>query len=167
MVTLETKESAEDDAAAVQSSIPRDEDLVDIPVEQRSLVAREIAAFRDRSNSQDVERLKREKAIEAQQEREASRKSAAAEAGKQRTLPVPDAASRLVALDRSSSSSPTPKINVTGHNLYSGSSFDDGISEEELERRRVAKADRDLEIAYEAVFSCDKSLLTSAGATLA
>ncbi|RMZ86062.1 hypothetical protein DV737_g2, partial [Chaetothyriales sp. CBS 132003] len=42
-----------------------DDELSDIPAEMRETVAKEIAAFRDRSNRRDLERLKREDEIEA------------------------------------------------------------------------------------------------------
>ncbi|RMZ88173.1 hypothetical protein DV736_g4597, partial [Chaetothyriales sp. CBS 134916] len=44
-----------------------DDELSDIPAEMRETVAKEIAAFRDRSNRRDLERLKREDEIEAQE----------------------------------------------------------------------------------------------------
>jgi hypothetical protein len=47
--------------------ISADDELSDIPAEMRETVAKEIAAFRDRSNRRDIERLKREEEIEAQE----------------------------------------------------------------------------------------------------
>lgn len=44
-----------------------DDELADIPAEMRETVAKEIAAFRDRSTRRDLERLKREEEIEAQE----------------------------------------------------------------------------------------------------
>ncbi|KAI9846846.1 MAG: hypothetical protein M1838_001121 [Thelocarpon superellum] len=42
-----------------------DDELADIPAEMRETVAQEIAAFRDRSNRRDMERLKREEELES------------------------------------------------------------------------------------------------------
>ncbi|KAI9865127.1 MAG: hypothetical protein M1813_002447 [Trichoglossum hirsutum] len=42
-----------------------DDELADIPAEMRETVAAEIAAFRDRSNRRDLERMKREEEIES------------------------------------------------------------------------------------------------------
>ncbi len=42
-----------------------DDELSDIPAEMRETVAKEIAAFRDRSNRRDMERLKREEELES------------------------------------------------------------------------------------------------------
>ncbi|CAK1364157.1 RNA-binding protein 25 [Cercospora beticola] len=44
-----------------------DEELADIPAEQRATVAEEIKAFRDRSNRRDVERLRREEELEREE----------------------------------------------------------------------------------------------------
>ena len=57
----------EDNADAEVVTIPLtiDDELSDIPAEMRETVAKEIAAFRDRSNRRDMERLKREEEIEA------------------------------------------------------------------------------------------------------
>lgn len=46
-----------------------DDELSDIPAEMRETVAKEITAFRDRSTRRDLERLKREEEIEAQERR--------------------------------------------------------------------------------------------------
>ncbi|EXJ92869.1 hypothetical protein A1O3_01423 [Capronia epimyces CBS 606.96] len=47
--------------------IPVDDELADIPAEMRETVAKEISAFRERSNRRDLERLKREEEIEQQE----------------------------------------------------------------------------------------------------
>jgi hypothetical protein len=53
------------DTEVVTISLTIDDELSDIPAEMRETVAKEIAAFRDRSNRRDMERLKREEEIEA------------------------------------------------------------------------------------------------------
>ena len=53
------------DAEVVTIPLTIDDELSDIPAEMRETVAKEIAAFRDRSNRRDMERLKREEEIEA------------------------------------------------------------------------------------------------------
>ncbi|KAI9678260.1 MAG: hypothetical protein M1817_006205 [Caeruleum heppii] len=52
-------------AEVVTIPLTIDDELADIPAEMRETVAKEIAAFRDRSNRRDMERLKREEEIEA------------------------------------------------------------------------------------------------------
>ncbi|KAF2673426.1 hypothetical protein BT63DRAFT_431574 [Microthyrium microscopicum] len=49
--------------------ISGDDELSDIPAEMRETVAAEIAAFRERSNRRDLERLKREEEMEAAEKR--------------------------------------------------------------------------------------------------
>ncbi|KAL4950454.1 hypothetical protein BDW69DRAFT_172140 [Aspergillus filifer] len=52
-------------AEVVTIPITVEDELSDIPAEMRETVAKEIAAFRDRSNRRDIERLKREEEIES------------------------------------------------------------------------------------------------------
>ncbi|KAL5343880.1 hypothetical protein BJX70DRAFT_351975 [Aspergillus crustosus] len=52
-------------AEVVTIPITIEDELSDIPPEMRENVAKEIAAFRDRSNRRDIERLKREEEIES------------------------------------------------------------------------------------------------------
>ncbi|KAK6341764.1 hypothetical protein TWF730_001260 [Orbilia blumenaviensis] len=53
----------------VTISLSIDDELADIPADMRETVSKEIAAFRERSNRRDIERIKREEEIE-QQERD-------------------------------------------------------------------------------------------------
>lgn len=53
------------DGEIVTIPITVEDELADIPPEMRENVAKEIAAFRERSNRRDIERLKREEEIEA------------------------------------------------------------------------------------------------------
>ncbi|KAF6805007.1 hypothetical protein CSOJ01_09784 [Colletotrichum sojae] len=48
----------------VNIPLAQDDELADIPAEMREVVAAEIAAFRERSNQRDLERLKREEEME-------------------------------------------------------------------------------------------------------
>ncbi|KAK6496526.1 hypothetical protein TWF481_002540 [Arthrobotrys musiformis] len=72
-----TQASADDDTnkhdqgqpEVVTISLTIDDELADIPAEMRETVSKEIAAFRERSNRRDIERIKREEEIE-QQERD-------------------------------------------------------------------------------------------------
>jgi hypothetical protein len=54
-----------DNIEIVNIPLAVDDELADIPAEMRETVAQEIAAFRDRSNRRDMERLKREEEMEA------------------------------------------------------------------------------------------------------
>lgn len=63
---IEMKDTeAPKDGEVVTIPITAEDELADIPPEMRENVAKEIAAFRERSNRRDIERLKREEEIEA------------------------------------------------------------------------------------------------------
>ncbi|OHF00416.1 hypothetical protein CORC01_04166 [Colletotrichum orchidophilum] len=53
-----------DNVEVVNIPLAQDDELADIPAEMREVVAAEIAAFRERSNKRDLERLKREEEME-------------------------------------------------------------------------------------------------------
>lgn len=53
------------DGEVVTIPITVEDELADVPPEMRENVAKEIAAFRDRSNRRDIERLRREEEIES------------------------------------------------------------------------------------------------------
>ncbi len=53
------------DAEVVTIPLTIDDELSDIPAEMRETVAKEIAAFRDRSTRRDIERLRKEEELEA------------------------------------------------------------------------------------------------------
>jgi hypothetical protein len=63
-VTMQDAERG-DHVEVVNIPLAVDDELADIPAEMRETVAQEIAAFRDRSNRRDMERLKREEEMEA------------------------------------------------------------------------------------------------------
>ncbi|RMD39451.1 hypothetical protein DV735_g5678, partial [Chaetothyriales sp. CBS 134920] len=62
-----TTTDANGEVITIPITTTADDELSDIPAEMRETVAKEIAAFRDRSNRRDLERLKREDEIEAQE----------------------------------------------------------------------------------------------------
>jgi hypothetical protein len=151
-----------------------DDELADIPAEMRETVAQEIAAFRDRSNRRDMERLKREEEMEAleRQRNGAPRPSRLASppvqipngpAAGTNNIPlgprgVPNAPS-----GPKLQSSQMPRDYQKGVTFINGSGIngnasgdvwinreeeDDSASDEELERRRTAKKEAELEKQY-------------------
>lgn len=62
-VTMGNTEGSEN-VEVVNIPLAQDDELADIPAEMREVVAQEIAAFRERSNRRDMERLKREEEME-------------------------------------------------------------------------------------------------------
>lgn len=62
---VEMKNTVGEDGEVVTIPITVEDELADVPAEMRENVAKEIAAFRERSNRRDIERLKREEEIES------------------------------------------------------------------------------------------------------
>lgn len=142
-----------------------DDELADIPAEMRETVAKEIAAFRDRSNRRDLERLRREEEVE-QQERHRMMNG---ERSNRLASPPPSApagpagANGIPVGPRGAPAGPKgfgsqiPKdyqkgvTFVNGTAISGASAFEDedtDASDEELERRRKAKKDAELEKQY-------------------
>ncbi|KIW47846.1 uncharacterized protein PV06_00504 [Exophiala oligosperma] len=156
-------EGANGDVVTIPINV--DDELSDIPAEMRETVAREIAAFRDRSNRRDLERLKREEEIE-QQERNRMMNG---DRYNRLASPPPSAPSGPAGANgipvgpRGAPAGPKgygsqiPKdyqkgvIFVNGTAINGASAFEDedtDASDEELERRRQAKKDAELEKQY-------------------
>jgi len=154
-----------DGADVVTIPITMDDELSDIPAEMRETVAKEITAFRDRSNRRDLERLKREEEVEQQE----------------RSRMMNGRSSRLASPPPSAPSGPAGGANgipvgprnapagpkgfgqqiprdyqkgvafVNGTGISATSAFEDedtDASDEELERRRKEKRDAELEKHY-------------------
>jgi RNA-binding protein 25 len=142
-----------------------DDELADIPAEMREIVAAEIAAFRDRSNQRDRERLRREEELEEAERRRSGRRSPPPSAptgpGGANGVPVGPKADRAVqGAPSGPRGSQFPKdyqggINFTnGGSLANGTYFsrdddDDSASDAEIERRRKQKRDDDNENEYQ------------------
>ena len=142
-----------------------DDELADIPAEMREIVAAEIAAFRDRSNQRDRERLRREEELEEAERRRSGRRSPPPSAptgpGGANGVPVGPKADRAVqGAPSGPRGSQFPKdyqggVNFTnGGSLANGTYFsrdddDDSASDSEIERRRRQKRDDDNENEYQ------------------
>lgn len=142
-----------------------DDELADIPAEMRETVAKEIAAFRDRSSRRDLERLKREEEMEqAERARNAPRPSRLASppatlTGGANGIPVGprDRSIQGAPLGPKGFGAQIPKdyqkgvtfVNGNGVNGHSLQDEDDtDASDEELERRRREKKNSELEKLY-------------------
>ncbi|MCJ1341344.1 hypothetical protein MMC09_006640 [Bachmanniomyces sp. S44760] len=165
------------DAEVVTIPLTVDDELSDIPAEMRETVAKEISAFRDRSNRRDMERLKREEEIEALERqrnlgqprpsRLASPPLAAPSgpAGGANGIPVGPRERGLInapAGPKGYTGNQIPRdyqkgvnfVNGTGINGASGGGWinkedeDSDASDEEIERRRNEKKEAELEKMY-------------------
>ena len=134
-----------------------EDELSDIPTEMRATVAAEIKAFRDRSTRRDVERLRREEEME-QAERNRSRP------GPARASPPPPSGPRGAQAVQGAPAGPKayrgaqlPSDYVNGVSFVGANGATNGFnrededaeeSDEELERRRQAKKDEQLQRQY-------------------
>ncbi|KAI1109541.1 hypothetical protein F5Y14DRAFT_432001 [Nemania sp. NC0429] len=152
-----------DNVEVVNIPLAQEDELADIPAEMRETVAAEIAAFRDRSIQRDMERLKREEELEAaeRQRNGASRPSrlASPPPSSSNNIPlgprgVPNAPSGPKGLKSELGKDYNRSVNfvnggVTNNGVtYNRDDDDDPASDEELERRRVAKQKAEAEKAY-------------------
>jgi hypothetical protein len=67
-VSMKNNENGEN-VEVVNITLAQDDELSDIPAEMREVVAGEIAAFRERSNQRDLERLRKEEEMEEMERR--------------------------------------------------------------------------------------------------
>lgn len=143
-------------ADIVTIPIAAEDELSDIPAEMRETVAKEIAAFRDRSNRRDLERLKREEEIE-QQERNRMMNGSARPSRLASPPPDAPAGPGSRALNAPAGPKGFPRdyqkgvTFVNGTGISSASTFEDedtDASDDELERRRQQKKDAEAEKIY-------------------
>lgn len=158
------------DGEVVTIPITIEDELADIPAEMRENVGKEIAAFRERSNRRDIERLKREEEIEAMERARSSGSRVKRLASPPASAPTgPAGGANGVPLgprDRGMPNAPSgpkgfgvqiPKDYQKGVSFVNGGSVngvpitidredeDSDASDEELERRRQAKREAEQE----------------------
>ena len=150
-------------AEVVTIPITVEDELSDIPAEMRETVAKEIAAFRERSNRRDIERLKREEEIESM---ERARNAGGARLSRLASPPPsapsgPAAGANGVPLGpRDRSNAPNaPPTGPKGFGVQIPKDYQNGVSfvnvdreeeesdasDEELERRRQQKENAELD----------------------
>lgn len=139
----------------------QEDELSDIPAEMRETVAAEIKAFRDRSLQRDLERLKKEEELEAA-ERARSGPRASRLASPPASAPSgPNGAPLGPRANNAVAGAPQgpkgyrgaqmPKDYVDGVNFTNGASHsddDDPASDSEIERRKEAAKNEELEKVY-------------------
>ncbi|CAL8580606.1 hypothetical protein XPA_006328 [Xanthoria parietina] len=165
------------DGEIVTIPLTADDELSEIPAEMRETVAKEIAAFRDRSTRRDMERLRREEEMEAmERQRNASSSRPSRLASPPSTAPTGPAGGAngipIGPRERGVPNAPAgPKgyqgsqmprdhdksvtfVNGTGINGAAGGLIDrtdedSDASDEELERRRKEKKEAEFEKQYQ------------------
>lgn len=140
-----------DNVEVINIPLAQDDELADIPAEMREVVAQEIAAFRERSNRRDLERLKREEEMEEmeRQRNGASRMS--------RLDSPPPGANSIPLGPRGVPNAPSgPRgagrgvafVNGTNGDSYRRDDEETDASDDELYRREVAKQKADDDKLY-------------------
>ncbi|RMZ73488.1 U1 snRNP-associated [Pyrenophora seminiperda CCB06] len=142
-----------------------EDELADIPEEMRETVAAEIAAFRDRSNQRDRERLRKEEELEQEERRRSGRRtppppSAPTGPGGVNGVPLGPRAERGVqGAPSGPKGSQFPRDYQGGVSFVNGGAVhngtyitreddDDSASDSELERRRQKKRNEEADEAY-------------------
>jgi hypothetical protein len=153
MRDVETSDPMTGEVLTIQLSA--DDELSDIPAEMRETVAAEIAAFRDRSNRRDLERMRREEELEAAERRN----------GRPNRLASPPRAAPTGPSNATATAAGGPRGAPAGpRGFQNGVSFvnangdaprtrdeeedDTDASDEELERRRQAKKQAEQDKAF-------------------
>jgi hypothetical protein len=156
--TAQTQDPVTGEVITVPIAQAEDE-LSDIPAEMRETVAAEIAAFRERSNRRDLERLRREEEIEARDRHGARTSSIPTGPGGANGIPVgPKGIQGAPSGPKGLRGVQIPKDYQNGVSFVNGSSElasylgkddeDTDASDGELERRRREKKEAEQEKAY-------------------
>ncbi|RCI09693.1 hypothetical protein L249_3856 [Ophiocordyceps polyrhachis-furcata BCC 54312] len=134
MTNADTQKNVE----VVNISIAQDDELSEVPAEMREVVAKEIAAFRDRSTQRDMERLRREEEI-GERFRKQNGASAASFAGANNIPLGPRAATTSAAPTGPKGQGEMSFVNG-GHDQGARDSDEDtDASDEERYRRKLKK----------------------------
>ncbi|KAF2847056.1 hypothetical protein T440DRAFT_216789 [Plenodomus tracheiphilus IPT5] len=158
-------QNGDDVEVAFVSLATGEDELADIPAEMREIVAAEIAAFRDRSNQRDRERLRKEEELEEQERRRSGRRNSPPPSvptgpGGSNGIPLGPRADRGVqGAPSGPKGSQFPRDYQGGVNFVNGGAINNGVyinreddddsaSDSEIERRRKKKRDDEQEDAY-------------------
>jgi len=143
-----------DNVEIINIPLAQEDELADIPAEMRETVAAEIAAFRDRSNRRDMERLRREEEFEEQERlRNGAPRMSRLDSpppGNTNSVPlgprgVPNAPSGPRGRDRVEF---TNGGTTNGHSTFHREEDDTDASDDELHQREISKQKADEEKLY-------------------
>lgn len=160
---MEDGNAKPDTAELITIPVSGEDELSDIPAEMRETVAAEIKAFRDRSMQRDLERLRKEDELEAAERLRSGGTRASRLASPPSSAPSGPGGANGVPVgprDRGVHGAPAgpkgyrgaqmPKDYADGVNFVNGNNEDedDSASDSEIERRKKAKKDAELEKVY-------------------
>ena len=134
----------------VNIPLNQDDELADIPAEMREIVAGEIAAFRERSNKRDMERMRREEEIEEMERHRSSARPRTPPADPASTNNIPLGPRALQSTTTTTTAPPSgPKTRgVTFTNGADATDDDTDASDEEVHRRQLARQKSDEDKMY-------------------
>lgn len=136
-----------DNVEVINIPLAQEDELADIPAEMREVVAREIAAFRERSNQRDMERLKKEEEMEEMERRRNGQRPS-------RLDSPPPGANAIPLGPRGVPNAPSGPRGDRGMAFVNGSNGDTrededtDASDEELHQRTLAKQKAEEEKLY-------------------
>ncbi|KAG6041171.1 hypothetical protein E4U41_005809 [Claviceps citrina] len=144
------KNGTDENVEVVNIPIAQEDELADIPAEMREVVAGEIAAFRERSNQCDLERLRKEEEMEEMERRRngASRQTAGANnipLGPRGSVPNAPSGPRG---QNGAASRGVSFFNVNGEFGINRAEEESDASDEELYRRHTKEKQADDDKAY-------------------
>ncbi|KAG6006840.1 hypothetical protein E4U21_006647 [Claviceps maximensis] len=143
------KNGTDENVEVVNIPIAQEDELADIPAEMREVVAGEIAAFRERSNQRDLERLRKEEEMEEMERRRngLSRQTAGANnipLGPRGSVPNAPSGPR----GQNGASRGVSFLNVNGEFGINRAEEESDASDEEIHRRHVQDREADDDKAY-------------------
>lgn len=130
----------------VNIPLAQEDELADIPAEMREIVAGEIAAFRERSNKRDMERMKREEELEEQERHRTNRPRSPVDSGSTNNIPLGPRAQQTPAGPKGSGRVAFVNGGVSGADILSEEDTD--ASDDEVNRRNVARQRGDEDKMY-------------------
>lgn len=137
-----------DNVEVVNIPLAQEDELADIPAEMREIVAGEIAAFRERSNKRDMERMKREEELEEQERERTNRpRSPPADSGSTNNIPLGPRALQTPSGPKGQNGR-VAFVNggVSGADILSEEDTD--ASDDEVNRRQLARQKSDEDKMY-------------------
>lgn len=143
------QDSNRENVEVVNIPLTQEDELADIPAEMREIVAGEIAAFRERSNKRDLERMKREEEMEEMERTRSNRVRSPrpSSPGGTNNIPLgPRGLQNVPSGPKGQNGYSRGVTFVNGEGSYEGDDTD--ASDEEIQRRQSSKQRREDEQVY-------------------
>ncbi|CAI4214938.1 unnamed protein product [Parascedosporium putredinis] len=143
------QDSNRENVEVVNIPLTQEDELADIPAEMREIVAGEIAAFRERSNKRDLERMKKEEEMEEMERTRSNRVRSPrpSSPGGTNNIPLgPRGLQNVPSGPKGQNGYSRGVTFVNGEGSYEGDDTD--ASDEEIQRRQSSKQKREDDQVY-------------------